>query len=110
MHQARVYGRSIDYIAERGIKLGRKSIKGKIKKVFSNGSSKAIDDISTNQLFPKVLNDKEESASSSTECIDFGELLKRKNNDPKWEEVENVEKKYTDSVIDTVSRTELVGL
>ena len=94
-------------LAYSGIKLGRKSIKGKTKKVFSHGSSKAIDHISTNQLFPKVLNDKEESASSGTKCIDFDELLERKNNDPKWVEVENVEKKCNDSVIDAVSRTEL---
>ena len=98
--------------ARAGIKLGRKSIKGKTKKVFSHGSSKAIDHIATNQLFPKILNDKEESASSGTassgtKCIDFAELLERKNNDLKWVEIENVEKKYIDSAIDAVSRTEL---
>ena len=77
--------------ARAGIKLGRKSIKGKTKKVFSHGSSKTIDHISTNQLFPKVSNSKEESASSGTEYIDFSKSLKRKKNDPRWIEEDEVE-------------------
>ena len=77
------YGRSIDYITKRGIKLW-KSIKGKTKTVFSNGYLKAIDHITADQLLPKVLDDKKESPPSKTDCINFIELLKWKKSDTKW--------------------------
>ena len=98
------YGRSIDYIAERGINLG-KSIKRKTKKVFSSRYSKAIDHITKNELFPTVLNDKKDSSPSKGNRINLTKLLKRRKNDTKGiedDEVEHIAKNHHCTIDDKV--------